>query len=161
MMIAIFVAIITYVLYRKGKLKESTALSIPLLAFYLSFAVTVTIIERVTSAHPKYNLQVFWTYMSIAEGTTELISEIFWNIVLFIPIGFLFSYIIPKKRWWLNAVSGMLISSGIEIMQLVLHRGYFEFDDIIHNTFGTVIGIGIWVLVNLFLLSKITIFKQK
>ena len=34
----------------------------------------------------------------------------------------------------------ILISAGIEIVQLITHRGLFEFDDIIHNTIGAVIG---------------------
>ena len=35
---------------------------------------------------------------------------------------------------------GIGLSSAIEIVQLVSHRGLFELDDIIHNTLGTILG---------------------
>ena len=39
------------------------------------------------------------------------------------------------------------MSGLIEVVQLILHRGLFEFDDIVHNTFGTVIGIGVFIFI--------------
>ena len=33
----------------------------------------------------------------------------------------------------------------IELIQLLTRRGLFEFDDIIHNIVGAMIGFGIWV----------------
>lgn len=44
--------------------------------------------------------------------------------------------------------SGLLISVCIEVVQLVFHRGLFEFDDMFHNTLGTLIGIGIFLFVS-------------
>ena len=41
------------------------------------------------------------------------------------------------------------MSCSIEIIQLVLHRGLFEFDDIIHNTLGVFIGILVCLLARL------------
>jgi glycopeptide antibiotics resistance protein len=42
------------------------------------------------------------------------------------------------------ALLGFLTSLSIELLQLVLKRGLFEFDDMFHNTLGVIIGYGIW-----------------
>lgn len=66
---------------------ESWYAAIPILVFYIAFVLTITIIERTPGKQMKYNLELFWTVREIINGRTELISEIFWNIVLFVPIG--------------------------------------------------------------------------
>lgn len=43
-------------------------------------------------------------------------------------------------RWWKGLVFGIIVSTGIELLQLILCRGLFEFDDIIHNGFGCMVG---------------------
>ena len=149
MLIAALVAVVTYVLYRNGKLKASAAIALPVLVFYLAFVVTITLVERVVSANPTYNLTVFWSYQAIADGRKDLIMEIVWNIVLFVPIGVLISFLIPVKHFWISILSCLLFSVGIESMQLVFYRGFFEFDDMIHNTLGAILGIVVFALVSL------------
>ena len=122
----------------------SVALS--LLAFYHSFVFTITIIERIPSAMPHYQVSLFWTYKAIAAGRNDLKAEIFWNIVLFIPIGILIMILLSKRFRWMGIVIGFLLSAGIEVCQLVLCRGLFEFDDMIHNTLGTCIGVLVYLL---------------
>ncbi|MBR2549687.1 MAG: VanZ family protein [Clostridiales bacterium] len=117
-------------------------------AFYLSFVLTITVIERIVTAKAKYELELFWTYKAIQAGQTDLRAEIFWNVVLFIPIGILVSMMLPKKRKWLSIIVGFLMSAGIELTQLLLHRGLFEFDDMVHNTLGTVIGLVLFLIVS-------------
>jgi glycopeptide antibiotics resistance protein len=53
-----------------------------------------------------------------------------------------------KHKWIVAIVCGSLLSSSIEVIQLISHRGLFEFDDIIHNTLGTVIGIGMFLFIS-------------
>lgn len=158
MIIALLVTIIAGLLLTIGKIKLQTCISLPLLAFYISFAATITIIERRLSQNPKYNLMPFWSYRAILEGKTELISEVLWNVVLFVPIGILLMLLLTcKNRWLISVVIGVFLSSAIEIIQLIFHLGLFEFDDIFHNTLGTLIGIGIYVV----LASLITKFIVK
>ncbi len=52
-----------------------------------------------------------------------------------------------KNKWVISIIIGSLLSTVIEVIQLFFHRGLFEFDDIFHNTLGTVIGIGVFVLI--------------
>ena len=59
------------------------------------------------------------------------------NILLFIPLG-----IFVGDLWkWKGLLVGVGLTVSIELFQLISRRGLFEFDDIIHNTLGTVIGI--------------------
>ena len=45
-----------------------------------------------------------------------------------------------KIRWWQGVLCGIVVSLGIEILQLVLKRGLFEFDDIMNNSIGCMLG---------------------
>ena len=58
---------------------------------------------------------------------------------MFVPVGILVSCLWERK--------GLLIAIGlslsIEILQLITQTGLCESDDVIHNTIGAVIGIGI------------------
>lgn len=161
MSIAAFFALITYVLYRNDRMKASTAIAIPLIAFYSAFVLTITLIDRIPTKRPRYELVLFWSYKAIQNGRSDLISEVFWNVVLFIPLGILFSLLLSKRKW-ISIVLGMLLSSGIELTQLILHRGLFEFDDIFHNTLGTFIGFIVYLLVSKLLnkLIKASSYKE-
>ena len=147
LVIAVAVGAVAFLFYYKKKLNGMAFAALPLMTFYISFVLTITLIARKVTANPQYQLTVFWSYKAIQAGQTDLKAEIFWNVVLFIPIGILLAMLLPSKRSWLAIILGMLISSGIELTQLYLHRGLFEFDDIIHNTLGTIIGVILFLIV--------------
>ena len=149
LLVAVLIGFIAFVLYRNDKISIKPFISIPVFAFYLSFVATITIIARIPSHNAQYRLMLFWSYRAIAGGKTDLISEVFWNFVLFIPIGILLMLIISCKHKWIISIAiGLLLSASIEIIQLKFHRGLFEFDDIFHNTLGTVIGIGMFLFIS-------------
>ena len=62
---------------------------------------------------------------------------------MFIPIGVL--------AGWLCKWKGLLVAAGfsiaIELLQLVTTRGLMEFDDVLHNMIGAVIGLMILMLI--------------
>lgn len=60
--------------------------------------------------------------------------DIFLNILLFVPLGFL----IGGKR---AIVVGMLFSVGIELTQYVCKLGYCEIDDVLNNSIGVTVGV--------------------
>lgn len=147
MLLAGLTALVTYILYKRGRIKASTAIILPILVFYFSFILTITILERTPSRSARYELDLFWSYKRILSETTALLAENFWNVVLFVPLATMLSIIFDaravkgKRRWiWMTVFVCILISAGIEIVQLITHRGLFEFDDIIHNTIAAVIG---------------------
>ena len=63
------------------------------------------------------------------------------NILLLFPAGILLPGVTGRKlKWWMGLLVGIAVSSAIEISQLLLCRGLFEFDDIIHNSLGCMLG---------------------
>lgn len=124
----------------------SKAIALPVFIFYLSFVLTITIFKRVPTQNPRYELTLFWSYRAIINGMTRLIAENFWNIILFIPIGILLSVLIFQKNAWFSIILSLILSAALEVTQLITHRGLFEFDDIIHNVLGAVIGVMLYML---------------
>ena len=106
----------------------------PLLAAYILFILMETIIGRKTGVG-RVELVPFWSY-----SHPELRMEILLNYVLFIPFGCLL-YLCFGERWGLKVVLiGFLLSASIELIQLTFKTGVFEFDDMIGNTVGCLIG---------------------
>lgn len=72
-------------------------------------------------------------------------SSVILNILLFVPLGYLLPTIEGEKRmidtYYGIAIVGLFVSSFIEVVQLLTHRGWFDVDDLFHNTMGTAIGL--------------------
>ena len=66
-------------------------------------------------------------------------EQILTNVIMFVPVGVLAGSIWRWKGLWTAAG----LSIAIELLQLVTSRGLCEFDDVIHNMVGAVIGVGI------------------
>ena len=138
---------IGYLVFRCGKMRLRDCLALSILTFYLAFVFTLTIYERTVTPQATMQLTLFWSYKHIVNGDKGMFFEVFWNVVLFMPYGFLASIVSKSKAKWHVLLSGSLLSIAIELTQLFSHRGLFEFDDILHNTLGTIIGIGLFYLI--------------
>lgn len=105
-------------------------------AAYLFFIITETVLKRELGVETGFRPELFWSWK-----VPSLRSQIYANIILFIPVGFLLGI---KIGW-----KGILVASGIsliiELIQMATRRGLFEFDDIVHNTAGAIVGLGLWV----------------
>ena len=91
---------------------------------------------------------------SVVANGRIYINEIIDNILVFIPIGI---YICMLKEDWsiLRKISvGFFISLGIEVLQFILAIGATDITDLLGNTLGGIIGIGVF-----YLFSKL--FKNK
>ncbi len=66
------------------------------------------------------------------------------NILMMIPLGILL-YILwkPCRRIGISILVGGIFSLIIECIQLFMHLGKFETDDVMNNVFGTLIGFGL------------------
>ena len=71
---------------------------------------------------------------------TTPVEDLFLNIILFIPFGFLLPYIAPKLKFKTIFLMGFACSCTIEIIQLIAKWGCCDIDDVINNTLGTCIG---------------------
>lgn len=106
----------------------------PLLAAYVVFVLIETAIGRKVGVG-RAELVPFWSY-----SHPELRMEIVLNYILFIPLGCLLHLCFGEKFGLRVVLIGFLLSASIEIVQLVFRIGLFEFDDMIGNTIGCLIG---------------------
>ena len=56
------------------------------------------------------------------------------------PFGFFLTAILQKPDWKKAAMMGFVFSAAIEVSQVLLDRGLGEFDDVLHNTWGSLMG---------------------
>lgn len=88
-----------------------------------------------------YELIPFWSWRKVIfEHDFMLLEENLLNMLLFVPIGGLLELCLKRIKWKQAASIGLGISVVIELSQLILCRGWFEWDDMIHNTLGCVCG---------------------
>lgn len=67
------------------------------------------------------------------------------NIAMFIPFGLLYPLTFPKRSSFLSVLlTGAGISCSIEMIQWFMENRWSDIDDLILNTFGTVLGYGIF-----------------
>ena len=79
-------------------MRANAALLLPVLAAYLSFVLTITVFQRVPAQYYQYELIPFWSYRAVFKGSVWILEEIFWNIVLFIPIGAVLSVLFKAQE---------------------------------------------------------------
>ena len=72
----------------------------------------------------------------------ELRQEILLNVLLFIPLGVLIGLQYRLRPMQVFLI-GVFFSAMIETTQLITCRGLFEWDDILHNGLGALVGCGI------------------
>ncbi len=89
----------------------------------------------------------------IVNGVISL-GEIYNNIFAFIPFGILICTLLPQKSFLKKVAPIFLTSLLFEIIQFVFSIGASDITDLIANTCGGIIGIGVF-----FILSKI--FRTK
>lgn len=58
------------------------------------------------------------------------------------------------QKWYRTALVGLALSVIVETTQLITSRGFFEIDDMILNTLGTVLGYSVWETTQLRLVKK-------
>ncbi|WP_177180557.1 VanZ family protein [[Clostridium] polysaccharolyticum] len=135
--------VVTAFLYRQVRRKTlflSQAISIWLELLFLGVVFSSTVFTR-TESPLQFQLKLFWSWEIAIEGNKEILVEILLNFLLLVPAGVLLPIIFhgtvkPRYGWLI----GVTISFNIEILQLILHRGMFEWDDILHNSLGCMFG---------------------
>ena len=119
---------------------------VSILLFKMSFSIYELYINRSINIIP-------FMGSVIVNGKIDT-SEIINNIIVFIPVGI---YVCMLKKDWsiLRKISVVFfISLGIEALQFILAIGATDITDLIGNTLGGIIGIGVF-----YLFSKL--FKNK
>ena len=150
-LIALMILVVTIIsvlfLYRK-KIKASQAITIPVLIAFLLIVLGSTVFGRMPGVR-RYELLPLWSYGAIIRGNPGILQEVLLNCVLLFPVGMLLPLIFSRPlKWYQGLLFGAIVSGCIELLQLITCRGLFEFDDIIHNSLGCMVGCGIssWII---------------
>lgn len=133
---ALLLAVLLFI--ERKQIRFATVLFTIAAAFYGTFLLTVTILGRSPGNISSWDqLLLIYERAFSGEGGAQL--DIFYNIVLYIPVGLLISH---YKNTRLDIILLLLMPLAIEISQLITTRGVFEISDIINNYVGGMIGLG-------------------
>lgn len=89
----------------------------------------------------------------IVNGKVDF-SEIFQNLFAFIPFGVLISTISENKSFLQKLLPAFFVSLTFEVLQFIFSIGASDITDVITNTLGGLIGIGIFMVLR-------KLFKRK
>lgn len=146
-LIAFLIALALWIYFRYRNKSGVRAFAASFMAAYLFLILSTTVISRPVDVNYNYRLILFWSYLEVLRGRTDLLIENLANIVMLVPAGILLPIAKGRMNGRKTVLFGFLFSSGIELLQLFLKRGLFEFDDIVHNTAGCLAGYLIYKLV--------------
>lgn len=126
-----------------------------LLAFFVVMILCRTLINREMWANPLSDVMGNWSMWKTDPGTGEkvLSTECFENIIMFVPFTFLVLWTYKNKmvgalnKIWYSLKVSFCFSLGIELLQLFLRLGTFQFSDLTYNSLGGLIGGVIYVAV--------------
>ena len=123
--LALFIGLAVWRIWKKPSLGLFAGYTV------LLFAETVLIRHSFTGKH--FQPELFWSWKAWDKQREQILT----NVVMFIPIGILSGHLWKWRGLWFGAG----LSFMIEILQLTTARGLMEFDDVMHNCLGAVIGI--------------------
>lgn len=125
-----------------GQLRRVRALGAGMTAAYLCVILWFTL-QRAQIPERRIELRPFWTLAYWDQP--DMRWQSYMNLFLFIPLGFLLPWTLNRPLWQ-TVLIGLLLSAGIEAAQFAFQLGLCETDDVIFNTFGTLIGYGEWAV---------------
>lgn len=139
------------ILYKRwpheGRLAKGSLIWRYIFILYLFMAMTVVGMGTIWDILA-YGLDISWAQINLIPFGSEGVTTYLLNIVLFMPLGFLLPLLWRKyRRLSRTAFAGFLFSLCIEIGQLFNHR-VTDIDDLLMNTLGTVLGFGLWYLLD-------------
>ena len=97
-------------------------------------------IDRINLIPAKSLIQFYQTNPHVGRFYFIFFAEIFGNLLLLFPFGFLTKCLYPQKRIQTVVLYGLLLSICIELTQLLLQIGICDIDDVILNTAGAAAG---------------------
>ena len=117
----------------------------------------ITLLSRTTKVIGDPYLKPFHSFVSAYKNIRRdgLSGNFLGNIAMFVPFGFFMPLADDWfQKWKTTILAGLSFSVVIEVLQFVTGRGYFQVDDMILNTLGTISGFVIYQL-----LKKTKVFK--
>lgn len=124
-----------------------------LFILYIVLMIYLLLIKREVDYEAGYNLIPFYSFkMFFPLLTSEYsgyrylaISNLFGNIILFIPLGIFLPLIFEKQnKFFLFLLTATIIPIIVEFIQFFTKLGTADIDDVILNVFGSLIGYSIF-----------------
>ena len=131
------------------------------LIYLISIIYILCLFHVVTFQDNNYGVSNFIQYKEIFRytfGSEKFIINILGNIMLFIPYGFLSSYLLKNKKFSVITILTIVVSLTIETVQYYIGR-VFDIDDIILNLLGGIIGFLIFIGIDA-IRSKVKILRN-
>ncbi|MCR5835242.1 MAG: VanZ family protein [Lachnospiraceae bacterium] len=136
----IVVGVILVRKYAKDKIIVGSLASV-----YVAFMLHYMLFGRPFQAERTYELELFWTIRTAVE-TGNLLY--YWYVVVNIAVFFIFTlfmcYLTSNSKMSISVA--LSLSVFIEVNQFIFKLGMFEFDDLINNVIGIVMGCMIFVI---------------
>lgn len=160
MFIALLLPVVNNALRRRPRLLAAVKYGI--LIVYIAANLYETLLFRTMGETSVIKTELFWSYrkalnmpdglMSLINGTVKIKRPDLWeaillNILLYIPLGYLLPFVFERLKGWQVVLIAIGCSVLTEIIQLVFHLGCFEFDDIINNALGSIMGLAVYLCV--------------
>ena len=138
-----FLCAISVIRYRKRKIDKTQMIVSVILSVYIVALFYLTVFGRYSHKEYEYKIYFYNSYRSLFEHfSQESIKQIFINIAMMVPVGFMLPIVIKcKRKYVITIITALVIILLIESLQLVTKCGTFEVDDIINNLIGTAAGI--------------------
>lgn len=140
--------VILTVSHSRGEIKPQYAV---LFVLYILAILVVTLITRQTRTETVLQTELFASVKSfLLEGDVEELNHMILNVVMFMPLGYLFVQMHPRKLGDAAQVLGIgvMLSTIIESCQLIFRLGNCDVDDILANTFGALLGLVLYKIVH-------------
>lgn len=112
------------------------------LIYLIAITYILCLFYVVTFQDSNYGVSNFVPFKEIFRysiGSHKFFKNILGNIMLFIPYGFLSSYLLKNKKISVTFILSLIASVTIEVVQYYIGR-VFDIDDIILNVLGGIIG---------------------
>ena len=107
---------------------------------YFAFVAFMTLFNRKPYLNPLNNIFGGWNlFFTNGQFNADAVE----NVILFIPMGAILTFYASSmniKKWSYVLSRCIMISLGIETIQLFLFLGTFQFADVFYNTLGGIIG---------------------
>ncbi|MHC9532963.1 VanZ family protein [Dellaglioa sp. L3N] len=160
--------------YQRKKISFKTEFVRFLLAAYLILLIELTVFRHVyfpwdIRLSTNYNFQMInWKplietiKLTNGQSSFDFVYNLYGNILWFVPLGIILPRLKQFKKHSLvkTMLVGIGLSISIECGQFILGSGISDIDDVIFNSFGTLIGCGLYLILNR-ILTKKKILKNK
>lgn len=91
-------------------------------------------------------LRILWIALSDPNSLLNIIPSCILNVLFFMPLGMLLPcmYMQFRRNRATCVMIGLILSLGIEIIQLITGLGVADWKDLVCNTAGTFLGYQVW-----------------